>query len=113
MNGKLQACDLFVMLHLNLHTAILMTITTCHQSLIRRGSLTAYPSSAGQWNSGEQLPLAEGKGGHAAIGVSWKGEQPTLSGSRRHISFMSFWLSRQIFSNHEDHCFRPYFIAIA
>ena len=31
MDGKIQALDLFVMLHLNLHTAILMTITTwCH-----------------------------------------------------------------------------------
>ena len=31
MDGKLQALDLFVMLYLTLHTAILMTITTwCH-----------------------------------------------------------------------------------
>ena len=31
MDGKIQALDLFVMLHLNLHMAILMTITTwCH-----------------------------------------------------------------------------------
>ena len=28
MDGKLQACDLFMMLHLNLHNATLMTITT-------------------------------------------------------------------------------------